>query len=197
MNFTAKIEDKLDRIAEGEMDWDKVIQEFYTPFEKDLTLAQDQMKKVIFEPKDSGEICPLDQGKVLERESRFGRYLCCENFPNCRYKVPLDAEGKKIVPQVTDEKCEKCGSPMTVKMSRRGKFLACSAYPDCKNTISLDRQGNKVVRIEPKMTDKKCEKCGSAMLLRFGKRGPFLACSGFPKCRNIKKPDATDLAKQV
>ncbi len=185
--FTAKIEEKLDEVAEGGLAWQVPVQEFYDAFEKDLAEAQINMAKVVIELKDSGEICPLDQGKLLIRESRFGKYLSCENFPKCKHKVSLDADGKKLVPETTDEKCVKCGSPMAVKMGRRGKFLACTAYPNCRNIIGIDRDGNKIIRPAPEMTDKKCDKCGSAMLKRFGKRGPFLACSAFPKCRNIKK----------
>jgi DNA topoisomerase-1 len=187
--FTAKLEEKLDQIAEGELVWNEVVGEFYKPFSKSLGLAEKEMEKVSVQPKDSGELCTLCQGRLLIRESRFGKYLCCEHFPKCRYKVSLDADGKKIVPQSTDEKCQKCGSPMVVKMGRRGKFLACSGYPNCKNIIGLDREGNKVFRPDPKKTDRKCEKCNSMMFLRVGKRGPFLACSGFPKCRNIKKAE--------
>jgi DNA topoisomerase-1 len=76
---------------------------------------------------------------------------------------------------------------MVLRDSRRGQFLACSGFPECRTTFSIDKQGNKVIRPEPEMTDQKCEKCGKPMLKRIGKRGPFLACSGFPKCRNIKK----------
>ncbi len=188
--FTAKIEEKLDEVAEGAHRWNQVVEEFYGPFEKDLKQAEAKMEKVNIQPKDSGEICPSDQGRMLIRESRFGKYLCCENFPKCNYKISLDLDGKKILPQVTDEKCHKCGSPMAVKIGRRGKFLACTAYPKCRNIIGLDKDGNKVIRPEPQMTDKKCHKCGSAMLLRVGKRGPFLACSAFPKCRNIQKAEA-------
>jgi len=193
--FTARMEQMLDEVALGDLSWHEVVEGFYHPFVKDLKKAEAQMEKVDFKPKDSGEICQLDKGRMLIRESRFGRYLCCENFPRCNFKVSLDADGKKIMPQVSDEKCHKCGSPMAVKMGRRGKFLACTAYPNCKNIIGLDREGNKVIRPDPVMTDKKCHKCGSAMLLRVGKRGPFLACSGFPKCRNIQKPDAEMKAK--
>lgn len=185
--FTARMEEKLDEIAVGDLTWNDVVEEFYAPFEKDLKKAGAEMEKVDFKPKDSGEVCILDNGRMLIRESRFGKYLCCENFPRCTYKISLDPEGKKIMPQATDEKCQKCGSPMAVKIGRRGRFLACTAYPKCKNIIGLDKDGNKVFRPEPQMTDKKCQKCGSAMLLRVGKRGPFLACSGFPKCRNIQR----------
>lgn len=188
-NFTAKIEEKLDQIAEGSLAWHLPVKEFYRTFDKDLKEAQKKMEKTFLTPKDSGEICVLCKGKMLQRESRFGKYLCCENFPKCRYKISLDNEGKKIVPESTSEKCSKCGSPMAIKVGRRGKFLACTAYPKCRNIIGLDKDGNKVIRPEPQMTDKKCKKCGSPMLLRVGKRGTFLACSGFPKCKNIQKAD--------
>lgn len=191
-HFTATLEEKLDHIAEGDLDWDKVVSEFFDPFEKGLAIAGKNMKKITVEPKDSGEVCKLDGGKMLIRESRFGKYLCCEHFPKCRFKISLDSNGQKIVPQNTDEKCAKCGAPMAVKIGRRGKFLACTAYPNCRNIIGLDREGNKVFRPEPKATDIKCEKCKSMMWLRVGKRGPFLACSAFPKCHNIKKVAAAD-----
>ncbi len=191
-HFTAEVEEKLDHIADGDLVWSKVVEEFYGPFAKTLDDAQKNMKVITVEPKDSGEICKLDQGKMLIRESRFGKYLCCEHFPKCRYKISLDVNGQKIMPQNTDEKCHKCNSPMAVKIGRRGKFLACTAYPNCRNIIGLDREGNKIIRPDPKPTDKKCEKCSSMMWLRVGKRGPFLACSAFPKCRNLKKVAAAD-----
>jgi len=96
-------------------------------------------------------------------------------------------ERQKVVPQPTNEVCPKCGKPMVLRDSRRGQFLACSGFPECRTTFSIDKQGNRIIRPAPEMTDQKCEKCGMPMLKRIGKRGPFLACSGFPKCRNIKK----------
>lgn len=92
----------------------------------------------------------------------------------------------KIQPQNSDEKCEKCGSPMLIRENRRGKFLACSAFPQCRNTIPLDREGKKIIRLAAEKTNLKCEKCGKMMVIRTGPRGNFLACSGFPKCRNTR-----------
>lgn len=136
--FTAGVEEKLDRIAEGETPWASVIDEFYQPFTKDLAAAEVNLVR------------------------------------------------QKIEPQKTDEVCPKCGKPMVLRDSWRGQFLACSGYPDCKTTFSVDKEGKKIIKPAPEMTALKCEKCGKAMLKRVGKRGPFLACSGFPKCRNIK-----------
>jgi DNA topoisomerase-1 len=124
---------------------------------------------------------------MLIRESRFGRYMSCKGYPNCKNKISLDSEGKKIVPEVTDKTCATCGKHLVKRFGRRGPFLACSGYPECKTTYSIDKEGNLILRPPPQMTDKKCEKCQKPMLLRVGKRGPFLACSGFPRCRNLKK----------
>lgn len=145
VKFTAGVEEKLDKVAEGKIVWTKVIQEFYDPFNKDLQEAE----------------------KKLERQ--------------------------KVEPQKTNEMCPKCGKVMVLRDSRRGQFLACSGFPDCKTTFSVDKEGNKIIRPAPEVTSFSCEKCGKAMLKRVGKRGPFLACSGFPKCRNIKKMPAENL----
>jgi len=139
IEFTASIEEKFDQVAEGKIDWTKVVDEFYHPFENDRKLAE----------------------PGLERQ--------------------------KVQPQKTNEICPKCGKPMVMRDSRRSRFLACSGFPECRTTFSVDKEGNKIIRPEPEKTDQKCDKCGSPMLKRFGKRGPFLACSAFPKCRNIKK----------
>jgi DNA topoisomerase-1 len=123
---------------------------------------------------------------MLMRESRFGKYLSCSAFPKCKGKIPLGEDGNKIVPEKTGELCDLCGKPLVIRTGRKGRFLACSGYPACKNTYSLDAQGNKIEGSRPLATSVACGKCGSVMWLRLGKRGHFLACSGFPKCRNIK-----------
>ncbi|MBN1621046.1 MAG: type I DNA topoisomerase [Endomicrobiales bacterium] len=108
------------------------------------------------------------------------------------FKVDLEKAEKNIVrqkikPQETKEICPKCGKIMVLRESRRGRFIACSGFPNCRTTFSVDKDNNKIVRPKPQMTSLKCEKCGKPMLKRVGRRGPFLACSGFPKCRNTKK----------
>jgi DNA topoisomerase I len=187
LDFTAKVEDRLDEIAQGDTPWAGVIRSFYDPFIKDLSVAQTAITTKPYEPKESDEKCEKCGAPMLIRESRFGRYMSCKTYPACKNKISLDHDGKKILPEVTDRKCEVCGKPMVKRIGRRGPFLACSGYPDCRTTLSIDKAGNIIHRPPPQMTDKKCEKCGKAMLLRVGKRGPFLACSGFPRCRNLKK----------
>ncbi len=85
------------------------------------------------------------------------------------------------------ETCEKCGAVMAVKHGRYGQFLACTGYPECQNTRQLHPLDQPKNQIEIQPQDKKCEKCGSVMALKHGRYGPFLACTGFPKCKNIKK----------
>jgi DNA topoisomerase-1 len=190
LSFTARIEEHLDEIAQGESAWADVIKEFYTPFIRDLEKAKTNITTKPYEPKESGELCAKCGAPMLIRESRFGRYMSCKTYPACKNKISLDAAGKKIVPEVVDKKCDTCGKPLVKRFGRRGPFLACSGYPDCKTTYSVDKEGNMLMRPPPQMTDKKCEKCGKPMLLRVGKRGPFLTCSGFPRCRNLKKAPA-------
>jgi DNA topoisomerase-1 len=135
LSYTAEIEQRLDKIAEGSLKWVKVVQDFYTPFTDFLANAYKKMKAP--EPKVTDEKCPVCDNKMLLRESRFGKYLSCSKFPKCKGKIPLDKDGKKIVPQKTDKTCPTCGKPMVVKSGRRGKFLACSDYPKCKTTCSI------------------------------------------------------------
>jgi DNA topoisomerase-1 len=187
LSFTARVEEHLDEIAQGSIPWADVIKEFYTPFISDLEKAKVNITTKPFEPKESGEMCVKCGAPMLIRESRFGRYMSCKTYPACKNKISLDAAGKKIVPEVVDKNCDTCGKPLVKRFGRRGPFLACSGYPDCKTTYSVDKEGKLFMRPPPVMTDKKCEKCSKPMLLRVGKRGPFLTCSGFPKCRNLKK----------
>lgn len=85
-----------------------------------------------------------------------------------------------------DIKCEKCGQEMVVKEGRFGKFLACSGFPDCRNTKRLNEDGTIKTRELPEKTDQKCDKCGALMVRKTGRFGPFLSCSRYPDCKNIK-----------
>ena len=108
------------------------------------------------------------------------------------FKVEFDFEATTAA-AMTDVKCENCGKPMIVRSGRRGEFLACSGYPECKTTLNFKRdETGKIVPLpraaQPKMpeVDIKCEKCGAPMAVKMSRRGPFLACSGYPKCKNAK-----------
>ncbi|MDR1942361.1 MAG: type I DNA topoisomerase, partial [Endomicrobium sp.] len=188
IKFTSDIEEKLDKIADNEEVWQNVIKEFYTPFSAELKLAESNLERQKVEAEKTDEICPNCGKPMVIRESRTGRFLGCSGYPECKTAKPLGKDGKAAAePEETDMKCDKCGSPLIKKIGFRGKvYLSCKKYPECKTTYNIDKNGNKVIKPEPEKTDIKCDKCGSMMLKRIGKRGPFLTCSAFPKCRNLQ-----------
>ncbi|MFA6003438.1 MAG: type I DNA topoisomerase [Elusimicrobiota bacterium] len=192
LSYTAEFEERLDKIAEGNDAWTQVVGDFYKPFSQALSEASEKMPVSRIEPKQSDEKCPLCDQPMLIRESRFGKYLSCSAFPKCKGKIQLGADGQKIVPEKTGENCDLCGKDMVIRTGRKGRFMACSGYPACKNTYSLDAEGRKIEGSRPLASSVRCHKCNSFMWLRLGKRGHFLACSGFPKCRNIKPVSKDD-----
>jgi DNA topoisomerase-1 len=116
---------------------------------------------------------------MMVRWNKYGRFLGCAGFPECKNTKSLPSEEAK------GEKCDQCQSPMVIKSGRLGRFLACTRYPDCRGTRSLPR-GNKRLEI-PKDWKEDCEKCGKPFRIRYGRRGGFIACSGYPDCKYIKK----------
>ena len=192
LSYTAGVEEKLDKIAEGDEKWVELMASFYKNFAKDLDAADKGMQRPA--AKETDEKCPICGKMMLKKRSRFGEYLVCSD-DTCKGKINLTSTGEKIAPEKTDEICDKCGKPMVIRMGRRGKFLACSGYPACKNTFSLDAQGNKVASTGPIVTDRLCEKCGKPMVLRSSKRGEFLGCSGYPKCKTIVTVTPEEIAK--
>jgi DNA topoisomerase-1 len=169
VEFTANMEDKLDQILEGSVDWVSVLREFYGPFEKTLKEAETGMEKIKKEIMTT-EVCEKCGKPMMIRSGRFGDFMACSGYPKCKNTKPLP--GSKEAEEVK-EVCEKCGKPMVFKRSRFGSFLACSGYPDCKN-------------IKPilKSTGIKCPQCGGDIVERKSKRGKiFYSCSNYPKCK--------------
>ncbi len=143
--FTAGVETKLDTVEEGRLDWVKLLSDFYEPFERDLKAAQENMERVKIQPKESGEVCPNCGKPMLIREGRFGEFLGCSGYPECKTTAPLT--------KPLDVKCPICGEGDVVeKKSRKGKvFYGCNRYPDC-SFVSWD-----------KPTNKHCPKCNSLL----------------------------------
>ena len=132
---------------------------------------------------------------MVIKTGRFGKFLACSNYPDCKNtkKMLVNGEGKLEVAQeeVSSEVCEKCGAPMVVKAGRFGKFLACSNYPKCRNTKKIGPAGGeKAEPAKATQTGENCEKCGSPLVFRKGRFGPFIACSDYPRCRFTKKVSA-------
>ena len=173
VEYTAKMEHELDEIAEGEDDYVSALQSFMDVFQPLLDDAYDKMEVVA--PKKTGEKCPACGHDLVERRGRYGLFVACENYPECKYikKDPVELE-------YTGEECPKCGGKMVFKNGRFGRFEACSNYPECKYIKNSKKK-------EPVMTDEVCPNCGSPVVIKQGRYGEFKACSNYPKCKTIIK----------
>ncbi len=173
VEYTAKMEHELDEIAEGEDDYVSALQSFMDVFQPLLDDAYDKMEVVA--PKKTGEKCPECGHDLVERRGRYGLFVACENYPECKYikKDPVELE-------YTGEECPKCGGKMVFKNGHFGRFEACSNYPECKYIKNSKKK-------EPVMTDEVCPNCGSPVVIKQGRYGEFKACSNYPKCKTIIK----------
>jgi DNA topoisomerase-1 len=164
-SFTARMEEELDDVANGERPWPPVIREFYEPLAEELEKAG-AIERVEQQTDEKCEKC----GKpMIIRWGRFGQFLACTGFPECRNTRPLDGAEE---PAATDEKCDECGSPMVVKRGRFGQFLACSRYPECKGSRPI-----------LKKVGVACPKDGGEVVEKRSKRGrTFYSCANYPDC---------------
>jgi len=196
--FTRYMEAQLDKIEEQHLDWVSVLKEFYGPFKENLDRALEQMKHAKAETTPSPYKCPECGEPLVYRFGRKGRFLSCSAYPKCKFACPCDREGKMVETQVTEHKCPKCGKPMVHKVGRFGPFLGCLDYPACKTILKLDKNGDIVPpKPPPEPTGIKCHKCKSGeLVVRQSKRGPFLGCNRFPKCRTIVSIKQLDNLKQ-
>ncbi len=179
--FTANMEDDLDEIANGKKEWHNVISNFYTGFKKELDNANEALKTLV---EETDEICEKCGSKMVIRQGKYGKFMACSNYPNCKNIKNIAGENEGVEEE-TDEICPECGNKLVIKVGKYGKFMACSNYPECAFKKNLG-ENNAVVE-----TDQICEKCGHKMVERVGKYGKFLACSNYPKCKNIVSVNKT------
>ncbi|OGJ44713.1 DNA topoisomerase I [Candidatus Peregrinibacteria bacterium RIFOXYA12_FULL_33_12] len=177
--FTAKMEEDLDNIAEGKIKWEPVIDSFYHPFHDNITQKQTDLQKSDLITEETNEICDKCGAKMEIKLGRYGKFLSCSNYPTCKNAKPLrkdgeDKEMKKLEAKLSDKKCHKCGEPMLIKTGRFGEFLACSGYPKCKNIESI-----------VKYTGVDCPVCKDGKVIeKRTKRGKiFYGCNKYPKCK--------------
>ena len=184
VRFTADMEDQLDRIEEAKADWARVLKKFYGPFSKTLKKAAKNMVHAKAETQPSDHKCEACGKPMVYRFSKTGRYLACTGYPECKETHPVDKDGNRIRTKLTDVACPKCGKSMALREGRYGPFLSCSTYPECDGVVNLDRKGLvKPPSRPPLQVDLPCPKCEAPLNLRRSKRGPWLGCSKFPKCR--------------
>ncbi|MFL5388173.1 MAG: type I DNA topoisomerase [Myxococcales bacterium] len=175
VRFTARLEEELDEVEEGKMDWVKVLEEFYGPFKKTLAAAEEQMRDVKREEKPTDLVCEKCGSPMVIKWGRMGRFLACSGYPECKNtKDFIEKDGKiQIVEDLpTEEVCPTCAKPMVNKRGRFGRFLACSDYPTCKTTRPITLKGVP------------CPDCGGGLAerkTRFGKS--FYGCVNYPNCK--------------
>ncbi len=176
-NFTADIENKLDAVARGEREWRPLLHDFWGPFKERIDHTQENVKRSDVTHEETDEICPECGKPMAIKLGKYGKFLACTGYPECKVAKPLNGDAEQAPVEESDEKCEKCNSPMVVKTGRYGKFLACSAYPKCKNIQPLEK---------PKDTGIKCPTCNKGTFLeKKSRRGKiFYSCSQYPKCKH-------------
>ncbi|GAA9401376.1 type I DNA topoisomerase [Helicobacter pylori] len=171
--FSAFLEEELDNIAQNKADYQQVLKDFYYPFMDKIEAG----KKNIISQKvheKTGQSCPKCGGELVKKNSRYGEFIACNNYPKCKYVKQTENANDRA----NQESCEKCGGEMVQKFSRNGAFLACNNYPECKNTKSLKNTPNANEIIE----GVKCPECGGDIALKRGRRGSFYGCNNYPKC---------------
>ncbi|MBX7043106.1 MAG: type I DNA topoisomerase [Ignavibacteria bacterium] len=176
VNFTAKMEEELDTIANGASTYKEVMNDFYDPFSKDLMQAESiaaEIKKGLAVKTDiECPECGKETGaKMIKKWSRNGQFLSCERFPKCKGALPLELPDEKEVEAAKNVKCDICGGDMVIKTGRFGKFYGCTNYPKCNG-------------IKPLTLGIKCPKCGEGeVLMRKAKKGrSFYGCTKYPNC---------------
>ena len=186
VEFTARMEDDLDRVESAEINSLDILTRFFGPFKKKLDKASKDMLSMKGVGLPTGLSCPECNKELNIKVGKNGHFLACNGYPDCTYSRDYVRDEKgKIMPvepsmdEISEKVCEKCGKPMVLKTGRYGKFLACSGYPDCKNTESVNSTGN------GKKTGVKCPEkdCTGDLVERKSKRGKiFYGCSNFPEC---------------
>ncbi len=176
--YTANVEDELDGIANGKIKYEPFIDGEYKPLVKEIEDADKNVKKedvVILE--DAKEKCPECGGDMVVRLGRYGKFLSCKKFPECKGMKDIEGgeESLDFKKYLKPDKCPLCGGKIVLKNGKYGKFWACKEYPKCKGTIPL-------------LLNEKCPECGKNLVERRSKWGKkFIGCSGYPDCKYIKK----------
>src|SRR3989454_4840336 len=175
VQFTAQLEDKLDQIEEGKCDWVATLHAFYEPFVAELQQATHTMRDVRKEVEEAEEVCEKCQRPMIIRRGRFGRFMACSGYPECKNTRQLSTTAPAQAPAApsVEVTCEQCGKPMALKRSRYGEFLACTGYPKCKATKP----------IVTTVMDCPVESCGGTIVQRRSRRGKtFYGCTNYPRC---------------
>ncbi|MGL2781454.1 type I DNA topoisomerase [Helicobacter pylori] len=170
--FSASLEEELDNIAQNKADYQQVLKDFYYPFMDKIEAGKKNIVSQKVHEK-TGQSCPKCGGELVKKNSRYGEFIACNNYPKCKYIKQTENANN----EARQELCEKCGGEMVQKFSRNGAFLACNNYPECKNTKSLKNTLTKET-----IEGVKCPECGGDIALKRSRKGSFYGCNNYPKC---------------
>jgi DNA topoisomerase-1 len=188
ISYTARMEEELDLIEDGKVDWRVAIGEFYQKFSADLSHAEEHMTDIKRMEKPTDLICDKCGKPMVIRWGKHGSFIGCTGYPECTSTRELtvdlpDVDNVDLTQDEGDEYCENCGRPMVLKRGRFGTFWACSGYPDCKTTKRIGGEEKKA----DVPLDEKCPQCGNNLVLKYGRFGEFTACSNYPACKYVKQ----------
>lgn len=176
-DFTARLEDELDAVSRGEEDWIPLLKQFWSPFKERIDHTQETVKRSDVTHEALEEACPQCGKPLSIRLGRHGRFIGCNNYPECDYTRDLNGDNREqeTAEVVPDRKCPECESDLVIKRGKYGKFIGCSNYPKCRFIEPLEK---------PVDTGVTCPKCNKGSLMqRKSRRGKiFFSCSTYPKC---------------
>jgi DNA topoisomerase-1 len=197
--YTARMEQELDQVEEGDKSGVDTLRQFATMFRKDLEKARLEMENVKRRQIRTDIDCDKCGSKMVRRWGRFGEFLACEKYPDCKNTRDLDANNEPM-PEV-DERCPKCEREMTLRRGRWGPFLACTGYPECKTTRKIKIKEGQIEVKRDIPLDETCPECGKHLAKKSGRYGEYVACSAYPECRFVKQDlvgvDCPKCGKQI
>ena len=183
VSYTARMEEELDDIEDGKIDWRAALSEFYDRFDHDLKHAEEHMTNIKRMEEPTDLICEKCGKPLVKKWGKHGKFIACTGYPDCTFTREPDNEKIDLTEQGEEEYCENCGRPMVLKKGRFGTFFACSGYPDCKTTKQIGGTQKKAdVALE-----EKCPQCGNHLVVKSGRFGEFTACSNYPTCKYVKQ----------
>ena len=193
--YTARMEQELDNIEEGKINWRDALRNFYDKFSVDLKNAEESLKDKKKAVIATDEICQTCGSPMVIKFGRFGQFLACENYPECKTTREVSSkkaagDGEAGADGAVEEvpPCELCGREMALKKGRFGTFYGCSGYPECKNIRKIDKKSGATLQVAPPVEiDEECPKDGAKLVIRQGRFGEFTSCSNYPKCDYIKR----------
>jgi DNA topoisomerase-1 len=195
------MEHELDEVGEGKLKWTDALHEFYGKFAEDLKNAEGAMRAAKQQAIPTDEVCENCGAGMVIKFGRFGQFLACSTYPECRTTREIakpstaassaataEGDGKpaaEAAESAEPEECELCGKPMALKRGRFGQFLGCTGYPECRNIRKISKSGQ--VAAAPVPLDETCPVDGANLVRRQGRFGEFVSCGNYPTCKFVKR----------